>query len=114
MISLSDTWRFDRIRRERPCRILRDAGCSYFSESCADGRCEKKCAICLESMARGGITTACNHSFHSSCLETWWLKSPSCPCCRREALPNCGDENSSSSEEEEEEEIEIYLEDVDE
>ena len=46
----------------------------------------KECSICLDPVAHGRVTTICNHTFHSSCLENWkksgTSNSHTCPCCR--------------------------------
>ncbi|KAG7280113.1 hypothetical protein CRUP_003740 [Coryphaenoides rupestris] len=42
-----------------------------------------KCTVCLERMdesVNGVLTTLCNHSFHSQCLQRW--EDASCPVCR--------------------------------
>jgi len=46
------------------------------------------CSICLESMNDVNTrTTDCNHTFHSSCLDTWLVEHNTCPSCRHELFP---------------------------
>jgi hypothetical protein len=45
-------------------------------------KAEAVCAVCLESLEEGTKTTACGHSFHGACLDTWLAHKPSCPVCR--------------------------------
>ncbi|CAG05318.1 unnamed protein product [Tetraodon nigroviridis] len=53
-----------------------------------------KCTVCLERMdesVNGVLTTLCNHSFHSQCLQ-WW-EDTSCPVCRYCQTPEPVEEN---------------------
>ncbi|WOL04998.1 RING-H2 finger protein ATL74-like [Canna indica] len=46
------------------------------------------CAVCLESFQVGErcrLLTACRHSFHAQCVDSWLLKSSICQICRRSA-----------------------------
>jgi SUMO ligase MMS21 Smc5/6 complex component len=44
---------------------------------------DKDCPICLEKMDDAfSLTSACNHTFHETCLNKWLEKSPTCPYCR--------------------------------
>jgi len=63
------------------------------------------CPICLIAITKetGVITTSCGHSYHFSCIASWYAKGNTCPCCRTsptstEAMPK---------EEEDEEEMEF-------
>ena len=43
------------------------------------------CPICYEKLTHGSsTTTACNHCFHESCLDLWFLCSGTCPMCRNQ------------------------------
>ncbi|KAF7701074.1 BRCA1-associated protein [Silurus meridionalis] len=53
-----------------------------------------KCTVCLERMdesVNGVLTTLCNHSFHSQCLQRW--EDASCPVCRFCQTPEPVEEN---------------------
>ncbi|XP_062268925.1 BRCA1-associated protein [Platichthys flesus] len=53
-----------------------------------------KCTVCLERMdesVNGILTTLCNHSFHSQCLQRW--EDASCPVCRYCQTPEPVGEN---------------------
>ncbi|XP_061603188.1 BRCA1-associated protein isoform X3 [Phyllopteryx taeniolatus] len=53
-----------------------------------------KCTVCLERMdesVNGILTTLCNHSFHSQCLQRW--EDASCPVCRYCQTPEPVEEN---------------------
>jgi hypothetical protein len=46
---------------------------------------EDPCAICQESMESGTVIrkiNACDHSFHKTCIDTWFQRSVNCPNCR--------------------------------
>ncbi|MCD7454524.1 hypothetical protein HAX54_025145 [Datura stramonium] len=47
------------------------------------------CSICMERYLPGSeaYSMPCSHSFHFGCIETWLLKSPSCPMCRYKLPP---------------------------
>ncbi|KAK9532212.1 hypothetical protein VZT92_009609 [Zoarces viviparus] len=53
-----------------------------------------KCTVCLERMdesVNGVLTTLCNHSFHSQCLQRW--DDATCPVCRYCQTPEPVEEN---------------------
>ncbi|XP_072977068.1 E3 ubiquitin-protein ligase ATL23-like [Typha angustifolia] len=53
------------------------------------------CAVCLESFQLGDrcrLLPVCRHSFHAVCVDSWLLKSPSCPICRSSADGNRKDD----------------------
>ncbi|XP_057599857.1 BRCA1-associated protein [Hippopotamus amphibius kiboko] len=53
-----------------------------------------KCTVCLERMdesVNGILTTLCNHSFHSQCLQRW--DDTTCPVCRYCQTPEPVEEN---------------------
>lgn len=43
---------------------------------------EVECSICLENIENDRITTACYHTFHTECLNSWKQINNICPCCR--------------------------------
>jgi hypothetical protein len=64
---------------------------------------EETCAICLcefEDDEYVRTLKACNHTFHSACVDDWLLLNDSCPCCRakvvgRDAAPTVANPESS-------------------
>jgi hypothetical protein len=42
------------------------------------------CPICLNAITKetGLVTTSCGHSYHFSCISSWYAKGKTCPCCR--------------------------------
>lgn len=49
---------------------------------------EKNCSICLdeESNEKVWLELICNHKYHKTCIERWFLEHTSCPLCRQEVL----------------------------
>lgn len=48
------------------------------------------CAICLEDLMDGELCQTlpeCQHTFHSSCINPWLIKTQNCPVCRQ-SLPD--------------------------
>lgn len=45
----------------------------------------QNCIICLDLLERnnGVRVLKCTHGFHSSCIENWFNRNPSCPVCRK-------------------------------
>lgn len=45
-----------------------------------------QCSICLNNISTGQDVTrlACEHTFHSHCIQTWFRRGTSCPVCRAE------------------------------
>jgi SUMO ligase MMS21 Smc5/6 complex component len=44
------------------------------------------CSICLEEMNENSgelIELSCNHIYHKDCILSWFSKSKTCPCCRK-------------------------------
>jgi hypothetical protein len=41
-----------------------------------------ECSICLENIENDSIVLSCNHSFHKTCIENWFLRDRTCPMCR--------------------------------
>ncbi|OWM80836.1 RING-H2 finger protein ATL39-like [Punica granatum] len=49
------------------------------------GEASRSCAICLNGYKKGDmyrIFPVCRHIFHCQCIDTWLLRSRSCPICR--------------------------------
>ena len=50
-----------------------------------------ECPVCYEEInaSTGVVTLSCTHSYHFSCISSWFLKNDksNCPCCRKEMLP---------------------------
>ncbi|RLM87331.1 RING-H2 finger protein ATL44-like [Panicum miliaceum] len=50
-----------------------------------DGGERPECAICLAEFARGDevrVLPPCSHAFHAACVDTWLLRTSTCPSCR--------------------------------
>lgn len=59
------------------CRRMTDG------EMCTQHSMCLSCPVCLTNMTTGtSRTLACNHTFHTRCLERWKRTSPTCPMCR--------------------------------
>ena len=63
--------------------------CFYYHHRLMDeqrppSKCSGECSICLDDILEGAeVDLLCGHSFHTRCLQTWLLRSPTCPLCRR-------------------------------
>ncbi|KAK7381382.1 hypothetical protein VNO78_34032 [Psophocarpus tetragonolobus] len=58
------------------------------------------CAVCLESLITGDkcrLLPMCKHSFHAQCVDTWLLKTPTCPICRSNAHSLLGNQVISAT-----------------
>ena len=45
----------------------------------------QQCSICQDDISSGGARLrVCQHSFHRSCIQTWFGASVRCPICRRD------------------------------
>lgn len=60
-----------------------------------------ECSICLLEINADQRTTACGHSFHSTCLNQWLIQSPSCPLCRSALPAPVADDDETDAEEDE-------------
>ena len=71
-----------------------------------------RCSICLLEMVGNQRTTACNHTFHTGCLEQWLRQSSTCPLCRS-ALPSLNAEDDDETDAEDEgmvvDEFDVFL-----
>lgn len=48
---------------------------------------EDNCSVCQDTMRIGEAVrhiTACNHTFHRSCIDTWFVRNVRCPVCRHD------------------------------
>jgi hypothetical protein len=48
---------------------------------------DEACAICQEAMQPGSqarVIQACDHRFHTGCIDTWLQRSVHCPTCRHD------------------------------
>lgn len=49
-----------------------------------------ECAVCLSEFQendKGRLLPKCNHSFHTDCIDMWFLSHTTCPLCRTSAEP---------------------------
>jgi hypothetical protein len=76
--------------------------CCRVSYSVKSTKTNSHSAICLEILQDNDIVRRlpCHHSFHSSCLDKWYLRQhSSCPLCKRsfftKSKTNNGDKSSS-------------------
>ena len=50
------------------------------------GASVEDCIICCTAIIPSDATSLrCGHKFHTSCLQTWLKRKPTCPMCREEA-----------------------------
>lgn len=52
-----------------------------------DADMEDNCSICQDAMRSGEAIrkiTQCNHTFHRSCIDTWFVRNVRCPVCRHD------------------------------
>jgi hypothetical protein len=48
---------------------------------------ETSCAVCQDTMNSGQQTrtiNACRHTFHTTCIDTWFQRNVHCPICRHD------------------------------
>ena len=58
----------------------------------------QQCAICQDDISSGGARLrVCQHSFHRSCIQTWFGASVRCPVCRRDIREDPQAQTSSAS-----------------
>ncbi|XP_010512806.1 PREDICTED: RING-H2 finger protein ATL64-like [Camelina sativa] len=61
---------------------------------------KEECAVCLsefEEEEEGRILPKCGHSFHVSCIDTWFRSRSTCPLCRAPVVHHVVEETASSS-----------------
>jgi len=46
---------------------------------------QNECPICLEEFKSDDVVykLECNHNYHKSCLDTWFVRQNSCPMCKK-------------------------------
>ena len=82
-----------------------------------------ECPVCYEEInaSTGVVTLSCSHSYHFSCISSWFLKNDksNCPCCRKEMLPiedfvpdNAEEEGSSDDEDDDEDDDDDESDDI--
>ena len=58
----------------------------------------QQCVICQDDISSGGARLrVCQHSFHRSCIQTWFGASVRCPVCRRDIREDPQAQTSSVS-----------------
>ena len=58
----------------------------------------QQCSICQDDISSGGARLrVCHHSFHRSCIQTWFGASVRCPVCRRDIREGPPNQTSSVS-----------------
>jgi len=58
----------------------------------------QQCSICQDDISSGGARLrVCHHSFHRSCIQTWFGASVRCPVCRRDIREDPASQTSSAS-----------------
>ena len=58
----------------------------------------QQCSICQDDISSGGARLrVCQHSFHRSCIQTWFGASVRCPVCRRDIREDQASQTSSVS-----------------
>jgi|Laugrespbdmm15dd_1035085.scaffolds.fasta_scaffold41320_2 hypothetical protein len=58
----------------------------------------QQCSICQDDISSAGVRLrVCQHSFHRSCIQTWFGASVRCPVCRRDIREDPEDQTSSAS-----------------
>lgn len=58
----------------------------------------QQCSICQDDISSAGVRLrVCQHSFHRSCIQTWFGGSVRCPVCRRDIREGPEDQTSSAS-----------------
>ncbi|XP_042400704.1 E3 ubiquitin-protein ligase ATL41-like [Zingiber officinale] len=67
-----------------PPELLAELPCFELKQEAGD-----ECAVCLEKLEAGDCCRrlpACNHVFHSRCVDSWLRRSSRCPTCRTSAV----------------------------
>lgn len=58
------------------------------------------CPVCLSVFVDGDevkLLNACKHSFHATCIDTWFKTQPNCPVCRNPVALKHRPENRSGN-----------------
>ena len=62
--------------------------------------CINECSVCLSEFQENEecrLLPRCRHSFHTRCIDTWFLSNSTCPLCRMNANPFSSSENDKTS-----------------
>uniref|UniRef100_A0A7S2GCT7 RING-type domain-containing protein n=1 Tax=Alexandrium andersonii TaxID=327968 RepID=A0A7S2GCT7_9DINO len=61
--------------------IVKPAKYRELARCCAGGRCDAKCAICLQDFvpSDSAVRLPCNHIFHTECVGKWMSRGHGCP-----------------------------------
>ncbi len=43
---------------------------------------QSECSICLDTVTGEETKLECNHTFHKTCIQTWFQTKQECPICR--------------------------------
>ncbi len=68
-------------------------------EIVATGTNDLSCAICQDDIASGTVMRTinhCDHSFHKTCIDTWFAQNVHCPVCRHDIRETHESEESES------------------
>ena len=64
------------------------------------GESQVACAICQDAISQGGCRLrGCGHSYHGTCIRTWFGASTNCPVCRRDIRGDQASQTSSGEQE---------------
>lgn len=59
---------------------------------------QQDCSICQDQISADGCELrGCGHSYHTSCIQTWFRSSVRCPVCRRDIREGPSNQTSSGS-----------------
>jgi hypothetical protein len=75
---ISDKFCFEHIN----CKVIESDICNICLDD-FDDRLDKKLYNKLDELKYKEIFIECGHSFHLECLNQWFLKKNTCPCCRK-------------------------------
>ena len=69
------------------------------TESVAQILPDTSCPICQDALTSNAVRIRhCNHTYHQSCLDSWFTMSPRCPVCRYDVRGGQTDQTSPAAE----------------
>ena len=69
------------------------------TESVSQVPVDTNCPICQDALTSNAVRIRhCNHTYHQSCLDSWFTMSVRCPVCRYDVRGGPADETSSADE----------------